>query len=477
MKQIYFDITDIVEYARFHNHVSGIQRVQIRIIAALANQHGGTHVICSFWNRATDTYHKVAGDRVFTDGEFNSTELLLKLKASQSHWLVDKGDVKKALSRYNNQKQYRALKKIELYITALLWPSRLSRFGIEPKQVHKNIQPLNVQPLNEIPSSAALVFLGSSWNIPKLIEIGKRHRDAGGQVVQMVHDLIPHTSPNFFTEGLVKAFDHFLNSTPTYVSSFSCVSKWTASDLRDFVKKIPNYTPSIHTVPLAHEFVGFKRNETATKPTNASLIEIKNSRPYILCVGTIEIRKNGLALLHAWKNLIPELGDRTPQLVFTGKYGWKIDEFKELLKRDAQLARYVTIILSPSDQDLAYLYQHCMFNIYPSFYEGWGLPVGEAAWFGRFTLASSSTSLPEVCGDLIDYIDPHDIRDISEKIRQLVLDPNIIRQRELRIRKAPLRDWQTVANAFYDFVQADHGSTTHQSSKTKLNRNHHDLTE
>lgn len=455
MKRIYFDITDIVEYARAHNHVSGIQRVQIRIIAALARQHGGKQIICSYWNRVTGTYCQVAGDGVFTDSAFNPNELLVKLRSSTSHWLVDKGDVKKALSKYNDRKQYRALKKVELYLTALLWPAGLKRFGIQAPQSFSHIRPLDVHPLPSIPASDVLVFLGANWNTPELLEMGKRHRQAGGQVVQMIYDLIPHTAPQYFTQGLVNAFNLFLDSTAHYVSNFTCISDWTASDLRQFVRHVPGYAPSIRTVPLAHEFAGFTRNQAGIQPTDASVADVAKQRPYVLCVGTVEIRKNGMALLHAWQRLVAELGEHTPQLVFGGKYGWKIDEFKDLLKRDAQLAHYVTVIPGPSDRDLAYLYEHCLFNIYPSFYEGWGLPVGEAAWFGRFSLASSATSLPEVCGDLVDYVDPNDVQEITDKVKHLVMNPEIVKQKEQRILKAPLRDWLTVANDFYDFVMED----------------------
>lgn len=464
MKRIYFDITDIVEYARAHNHVSGIQRVQIRIIAALAKQHGGKQIICSYWNRATGVYSQVPGDGVFTDSAFNPNELLAKLRASTTHWLVDKGDVKKALSKYNGQKQYRALKKIELYLTALLWPAGLKRFGIQPPQSLSHIQKLDVQALTDIPVSDALVFLGANWNTPELLEVGKRHKQAGGQVVQMIYDLIPHTAPQYFTQGLVNAFNQFLDSTPQYVSSFTCISEWTASDLRHFVRQVPGYQPTIRTVPLAHEFAGFSRNQANIQPTDASLVNTAKQRPYVLCVGTVEIRKNGMALLHAWQHLIAELGDQTPQLVFGGKFGWKIDEFKDLLKRDTQLASRVTIVPNASDRDLAYLYEHCFFNIYPSFYEGWGLPVGEAAWFGRFSLVSSTTSLPEVCGDLVDYVDPNDAQGIATQVKHLVLNPDIVRHKEQRIRDASLRDWQAVANDFHDFVMADSASPRSQAA-------------
>ena len=77
--------------------------------------------------------------------------------------------------------------------------------------------------------------------------------------------------------------------------------------------------------------------------------------PFVLCVGTIEIRKNGIALLEVWQRLLKELGDKTPQLVFAGKYGWKIEAFKKLLQEDLSLQQVVTIIPQATDADLATL--------------------------------------------------------------------------------------------------------------------------
>ena len=94
--------------------------------------------------------------------------------------------------------------------------------------------------------------------------------------------------------------------------------------------------------------------------------------PFVLCVGTLEVRKNGAALLQAWRQLAPRLGDRLPRLVFAGRQGWRIQEFKTALAKHPELARRVRIVDSPSDRELAYLYQHCLFAAYPSLYEGWG---------------------------------------------------------------------------------------------------------
>ena len=113
----------------------------------------------------------------------------------------------------------------------------------------------------------------------------------------------------------------------------------------------------------------------------------------MLCVGTIESRKNGLSLLRAWQRLPAEMGEAAAILVFAGRYG-KIGgpDFREELAAGHGPAADVRVIDMPSDSELAWLYRNCLFTVYPSFVEGWGLPVGESAWFGKYCIASSNSA-------------------------------------------------------------------------------------
>ena len=144
-------------------------------------------------------------------------------------------------------------------------------------------------------------------------------------------------------------------------------------------------------------------------------------------------------LLAVWQQLQKELGDKTPQLVFAGKYGWKILPFQECLQSDTVLQHKVTVAKQVTDDDLAELYKQCLFSVTPSLVEGWGLPIGEAAWFGKFSIVSLSSSLPEVCGNLVDYIEPNNIDEWSQAIKRAILDDKYRQQREKIIAQSPLR--------------------------------------
>jgi glycosyltransferase involved in cell wall biosynthesis len=143
-----------------------------------------------------------------------------------------------------------------------------------------------------------------------------------------------------------------------------------------------------------------------------------------------------------------------PKLVFAGKYGKGGAAFQDALAADPRLAGYVVVLHAPSDKDLAWLYQNCLFTAFPSQFEGWGLPVGEAAWFGKFSVASNATSIPEVCGDLIDYVDPHDPASIEAALQRVLSDPAYLAAREQRIVDATLRPWSAVADDIFEFATA-----------------------
>jgi glycosyltransferase involved in cell wall biosynthesis len=127
---------------------------------------------------------------------------------------------------------------------------------------------------------------------------------------------------------------------------------------------------------------------------------------YWLNVGTIEPRKNQQRLVEAYGRYLA-LGGKPMPLVLVGGKGWLMDDFKKHLSDlgiDAQIIMtgYVT------DKELIWLYRHCYANIYPSMFEGFGLPVLEGMQFGAPTLTSSSTSMPEVAGNAAILLDPED---------------------------------------------------------------------
>jgi glycosyltransferase involved in cell wall biosynthesis len=449
---LYFDVTDIVQYCSGHRRVSGIQRVQVKVIGALAAKHGDGVVQGIFFDRRVGGMVSFPASQVLCEAEFDSRLFLYRLGLLSQQRFPAKSDVKTKLRQFERKKIRRGIEKAKIYAAAYFVPHKLAEMGLELYRPPENIKRVQLRKVVQLDPTDRLVFLGSNWSFPELVDFGSRHKASGGVVTQMIYDLIPSVCPQYCLASVVETFNGFLETMGEYSTRYLSISESTKLDLLNYLDGSGASNP-VNVVPLAHQFDGYDRNESSTEPSDSWLPQ-RVGDDFILCVGTIEIRKNGIALLDAWVKLNGVLQGRVPKLVFAGKYGWKIDDFQNKLNSSELLRKSVVIVDSPTDQDLAYLYQRCRFTVYPSHYEGWGLPVGEAAWFGRFTITSSTSSMPEVCGSLVDYVDPDNVQEIVAKVAHYVRNPSEVRDRELAIQAAPMRTWEDVADDIFAGVVA-----------------------
>jgi glycosyltransferase involved in cell wall biosynthesis len=138
---------------------------------------------------------------------------------------------------------------------------------------------------------------------------------------------------------------------------------------------------------------------------------------YWLNVGTIEPRKNQRRLVDAYARYLA-LGGAPMPLVLAGGKGWLMEDFKKHLV-ELGIETHVVMTGYVSDDELIWLYRNCYANLYPSLFEGFGLPVLEGMQFGAPTLASLSTSIPEVAGDAAVLLAPEDTEVWAQAMLQL----------------------------------------------------------
>jgi len=284
----------------------------------------------------------------------------------------------------------------------------------------------------------------------------------GIKTLTMVHDMIPLKLTGYTEPSIPNIFFNWLINSPTHTSAYLAVSKNTSIDLREFLNYF-SMERDIHVVPLVQGFDhpidrtldnsclsdNIRSNEYSKflKFTDLDVdIRKYEHTPFVLCVGTIEIRKNPLRLLQAWKQLIEKSEGDIPRLVFAGRMGWLIDDFKVALEASGNLSGYIDIIEQPTDLELSFLYKNCMFLVMVSIYEGWGLPVGEALSFGKTAIISNTSSLPEVGQDLVMYCDPISVSNIAEAVWKLVSEPEERILLENKIKTTQLRGWHDVGN-------------------------------
>lgn len=153
-----------------------------------------------------------------------------------------------------------------------------------------------------------------------------------------------------------------------------------------------------------------------------------HEKPYLLCVGSLDPRKNLERLLKAFR--LYENNDIELLVVGGKNKSFSNFDLKEFAREDPR----VKLLGYVPDDCLQYLYSNAVAFIYPSLYEGFGIPPIEAQAMGCPVISSSSTSLPEVLGDSALYCDPYDVHDIHQKISSLVSDNDL--QESLRKRGA-----------------------------------------
>jgi glycosyltransferase involved in cell wall biosynthesis len=137
---------------------------------------------------------------------------------------------------------------------------------------------------------------------------------------------------------------------------------------------------------------------------------------FVLFVGSIEPRKNLLTLLKAYADLPLQQKQSNP-LVLVGFKGWQNQEIMSIIDSQQEFINYLGYV---SDEQLPHIYNLATLFVYPSYYEGFGIPPIEAFACGTPTIVSNITSLPEVCGDCAIYIDPYNQQQLTNELNSIL---------------------------------------------------------
>jgi glycosyltransferase involved in cell wall biosynthesis len=133
-------------------------------------------------------------------------------------------------------------------------------------------------------------------------------------------------------------------------------------------------------------------------------------QPYFVVLGNIEPRKNHWMLLQLWRRLVDQHAAAAPRLVIIGQRAWECENVVDLLERCRQLRAFVIERASCGDEELVNMLRHARALLYPSFVEGFGLPIAEALSLGVPVIASDLAVFREFAGEVPEYADPLDGR-------------------------------------------------------------------
>ena len=451
-----------------HTQLSGIQRVSVMMLDRARSKIGADRVWFGYHERLTNSYKvfpcPVGGQCDLTD----YATLCQVLYASPSLCSLP------GMEKYTKKPIKR---RFHVWVRDLHAKrgnkKHFQRRGLSLKAWKaaraERVRPSKARTANERLERVAgpgdrLILLDNAWS-PRGLDQCLHHaaKTLGLEVCVLLHDLIPLVTPQYVEGDVCTRFHDWLMRSTEYVTCYLANSENTGQDLRAFLKS-QNASLPVKVVPLAQALLS-DRPQQPTDPnahhafTAASqqpdYIRALTKTPYVLVVGTMEVRKNLWQLATVWDRLrrAPTSGRALPKLVFAGRSGWLNDDFEALMKATGQLGGWVEIVNGPDDDVLAYLYRNCCFTVTASFYEGWGLPIGESLAYGKTAVVSNTSSMPEVGGDMVEYCDPHNLDSIETACLRLIDDPEHRMLLEERIAKAHLRSWDEVASDMLAAIQ------------------------
>lgn len=264
------------------------------------------------------------------------------------------------------------------------------------------------------------------------------------KVLCTIHDfsfmLQPHWHPKerieYFNENfdLVKKADHIITG-----------SNFTKQEIIDYMQ-IPEDKISVIYHGVDPElYKPYPQNELQETKAKFSL-----PQNFLLFVGSIEPRKNLLTLLKAYNLLVKEEKDKLP-LILVGFKGWENQEIMQEIEKNRDYIRYLGYV---TDNQLAHIYNLATMFVYPSLYEGFGLPPLEAMACGTPVIVSNVASLPEVCGDAALYVEPTDSSDIKNKILAIAKDENLREELSQKSKaQAALFSWDKSASEHFEVIK------------------------
>lgn len=305
------------------------------------------------------------------------------------------------------------LKEEQNYNLELAYPTNSDRL-IE--KLRNKARQFNLWPYN-FPQTHLEKLLGGSdiYHSPYMPVPEVVTRQTKSKFFLTVHDLIPILYPEYFENNgkplVGVAIESILDK-----GWFFCVSNSTKNDLCANFPVDPNRVFITHLAASRTFFYQVENQQEIEKVKGKYNI---SPTPYFLSLCTLEPRKNIDQTIRSFINLIEQENINDLNLVLIGSKGWDFDGVFSAIANAERFRSRIIITGFVDDSDLAYLYSGAAGFIYPSFYEGFGLPPLEAMQCGLPVITSNTSSLPEVVGDAGILIDPRDGTALSQQMLNL----------------------------------------------------------
>ena len=435
MKRIVIDLT---EFNQWSGHLTGVQRVVYGI--AKGFQEKGAHdtqlSFVKFDGR--QAFHEVSYEQF--SAAITPQEEVLSLVASSART----SDVKKRVKTVVKKVYYRTPLFVRNYFT----PVRQEKLVRKARGLYAKAKNLRAPKRADILVKSANTFnfnkgdvvisAGRAWDDDKYINALELLKHGTGiELAYVMYDLVPIYQQHTFGPGLTERYSRYLYRTLKNGDYLFPISKSTKRDLLKFADDIGViHLPEIKTIRLGDEIPGV--------PATTAPVFVKDPSSFTISVGTIEARKNHIELYYAYK-LAAEKGIVLPDLYIIGKPGWLTGDIIYFIEHDLEVNQKIKIVYNVSDQELAWLYEHALFTVYPSQYEGWGLPIAESIAYGTPCIASHASSMIEIAPTYVNHVSPFDTGELLEQMVNLSNPKNSHQKRQEIEAGYKLYTWDKVA--------------------------------
>ncbi len=286
-------------------------------------------------------------------------------------------------------------------------------------------------------------------------------KEKGVKIIPFVQDIIGVTHPQFCPGDDVLNFLDFTGAIVKYADEIVVTSHATKGAVKELYGKLEAPCPSIQIVPLGGDFKrisqkslnqgagGFQNRKrdkgrgTIQNTIKEEIIKTAKAGPYLLMVGTIDPRKNHKLLLDAYEGGLKELG---MHLVIAGHKGWEVDDFLERMESHEDFGKGVWHVNGASDEEIDYLYQRCYALAFPSYVEGYGLPIIESMVRGVPVIAADTPINMEVGGEYALYFGQDKPEELVNIVTELLSKPEKYQALKEKLKNFIPPTWEETAN-------------------------------
>jgi len=301
-----------------------------------------------------------------------------------------------------------------------------------------------------------LLSAGTGWANSNIQAVVRLKQERGIRFAVLCYDIIVLQFPQFWKPQDITVFSAHFNAAFPAADFVLLTSRRVEQDVQEYCRAHGLSLGRTAVIPLGADPVR-QPNETA----DTRQLGLEPGR-YVLFVSTIEPRKGHRMLLAAWRRLKARgvLQEHGFKLALVGRPGWLVDDLLADLAAE-QASGSLVALSNIDDAMLGALYRDAAFCVFPSEYEGYGLPVVEAFQYGKAVIASTGGAVPEIVGGLMPCLDPRNIDAWADAMGLWISEPAVRQSFEeaLRTRHRPLT-WDEASAGFFDTLQRDMSGET-----------------